>query len=54
MDELFDWFKKVVIGCWVRFRYQNKDRIALIIEAKDHDDKVQLPLYTLGKNKTTI
>ena len=43
------------MGAWVRFNYKAKDRIALVISAREEDEHHNyLPLYTLGKKKTNI
>ena len=39
----------------MRFNYKGKDRIALVIGAREEDENHNyLPLYTLGKKKTNI
>lgn len=44
-----------MVGAWVRFNYKGKDRIALVVAAREEDEKENyLPLYTLGKKKTNI
>jgi len=55
VDEQFNFFYDTVVGAWVRFNYKGKDRIALVISAREEDEKHNyLPLYTLGKKKTNI
>lgn len=43
------------MGAWVRFNYKGKDRIAIVVSAREEDDQHNyLPLYTMGKKKTNI
>ena len=55
VDEQFNFFYDTVVGAWVRFNYKGKDRIALVVSAREEDENHNyLPLYNLGKKKTNI
>jgi len=55
VDEQFNFFFNTVVGAWVRFNYKGKDRIALVVSAREEDENHNfLPLYNLGKKKTNI
>jgi hypothetical protein len=46
-------FIKAVKGYFVKCYYQGKERIALIVDARDEDqDSNPTPVYVLGKKKT--
>ena len=51
IDVKFDLLSQAVIGAFVRCNHKQKDRLALVIDAKDEDD---CPVYSLGKKKTKI